>query len=113
LEEGLVGQLDAFGGFAAVGAVDRGLLGRRAGGGGSVGVEVLLQQPGLEVIDGFTGAGLALVEGGEVRLMLGVEHEVEGGAGIREPLLAEFGDALFAALLGVAHGDQSWWVWPA
>jgi hypothetical protein len=110
LGEGFVGQLDAFGGLAAVGAVD-GFFGRRAGVG--VGIEVLLQQPGLEAIDGFTGACLALVEGGEVGLMLGVEHEVEGGPGVREPLLAEFGDALFAALLGVAHGDPPWWVWAA
>jgi hypothetical protein len=58
---------------------------------------VLLQQPGLEVIDRFTGACLALVEGGEVGLMLGVEHEVEGGAGVREPLPAELGDVFVAA----------------
>src|SRR4051794_15094593 len=52
-EERLVGTLDAPGGLAAVGAVD-GPVWRRAGVG--VGVEVLLQQPGLEVIDGLAGA---------------------------------------------------------
>lgn len=81
------------------------MIGWRAG--VRVGGKVLLEQPGLEVIDRLGGAVLALVEGDEVGLMVRMEQQVKGGCGVGQPLAAEFADALVAALAGFVHGGSS------
>jgi hypothetical protein len=60
------------------------------GAGLRVGVDVLLQQPGDQVPAQVDGPFLALVEGDELVLVFGVEHQVEGGAAVAEETLAEF-----------------------
>jgi hypothetical protein len=49
---------------------------------------MLLDQPGGQVASQLTGPTLALVEGNQVGLVLGVEHLIEGGRGMSQPLLA-------------------------
>ena len=74
--------VDAPGRLAAPGAGRRGLVG---GPGVGVGVGVLLQQPGAQVAAQLQGTPLPLVEGDEVGLVVGVEHQVEGGSGVGQP----------------------------
>jgi hypothetical protein len=50
---------------------------------------VLLEEPGGQVLPQFAGALLTLVEGDELALVFGSEHEVEGGGGMAEPAAAE------------------------
>jgi hypothetical protein len=51
--------------------------------------DVLLEQPGGELAGQRAGAALALVEGDEPVLLVGVEHQLEGGLGLLEPLALE------------------------
>jgi hypothetical protein len=53
-----------------------------------VGVGVLLDQPGRQVAPQLTGAGLTLIEGDKVDLMIGVEHQVERSGGVSQPAAA-------------------------
>ena len=87
LGQGLVGPGEAMSGPAALGA---GRCLGRVGAGLSVGVNVLLEEPGGQIASQFAGAFLALVEGDELVLVLGAEHEVEGGAAVAEETLTEF-----------------------
>jgi hypothetical protein len=50
-----------------------------------VGVGVLLAQQGAQVAPQLTVAGFALVEGDQVGLVVGVEHQVEGRRGVGHP----------------------------
>jgi hypothetical protein len=84
--------------------------GRRAGLGGAslaVRVDVLLDEPGGEVAAEVEGARLALVEGHQVGLVVGVEHQVEGGRGVAEPAAAEFFAWLGRSGLLRVHGGAS------
>lgn len=81
----------------------------RVGAGLSVGVDVLLEEPGGQIASQFAGAFLALVEGDELVLVFGAEHEVEGGGGMAEPALAEFVTSGLGAGLSVIHGSDSRW----
>jgi hypothetical protein len=69
------------------------------GAGQSIGVDVLLEQPGGQVAAQFAGAFFPLVEGDELVSGLGVEHEVERGRGVGQPSLAE----------GLALGGGAGW----
>jgi hypothetical protein len=51
--------------------------------------DVLLDEPGGELAGQRAGAALALVEGDESVLLIGVEHQLEGGLGLLEPLSLE------------------------
>jgi hypothetical protein len=48
------------------------------------------QEPSGQVTPQFAGPLLALVERDELVLVLGIEHQVESGGGVREETLAEF-----------------------
>jgi hypothetical protein len=50
---------------------------------------VLLEEPGGELAGQRAGAALALVEGDESVLLVGVEHQLEGGLGLLEPQALE------------------------
>jgi hypothetical protein len=50
---------------------------------------VLLEKPDGEVTAEFDGPLFALVEGHELVLVLGIEHQIEGGRGVVEPSLAK------------------------
>jgi hypothetical protein len=50
---------------------------------------VLLEEPGREVTAEFDGPLLPLVEGHELILALGIEHQIEGSCGVSEPSLAQ------------------------
>jgi hypothetical protein len=50
---------------------------------------VLLEQPSRLVAAEFDGPLLSLVEGGELILVSGIEHQVEGGCGVGQPALAQ------------------------
>jgi hypothetical protein len=55
--------------------------GRRSlgvGPGLGIGVELLLEEPGGQIPPEFAGALLPLVEGDELVLVFGAEHEIEG-----------------------------------
>jgi hypothetical protein len=73
-------------GLAALGAEGRFVVGLGLSSG--IGVEVLLEQPVDEVGAEFLGALLTLIEGDELVLVNGVEHEVVGGSGKGEETLA-------------------------
>jgi hypothetical protein len=51
--------------------------------------DVLLDQPGGELAGQRAGAALPLIEGDEPVLLVGVEHQLEGGLGLLEPLSLE------------------------
>jgi hypothetical protein len=53
-------------------------------------VGMLLDEPGGEVAAEVEGPQLALIEGHQVGLVVGVEHQVKGGGGVAEPAAAEF-----------------------
>jgi hypothetical protein len=65
--------------------------------------EVLLQEPGGEFAVEGASAALTLGEGDEGRGLVAVEVEVEGGAGLLEPLLAEMLAVVAGAGGGCAH----------
>jgi hypothetical protein len=50
--------------------------------------EMLPDEPGGELAGQRAGAALALVEGDEPVLLVGVEHQLEGGLGLLGPLFA-------------------------
>jgi hypothetical protein len=52
-------------------------------------LRLALQEPGAKVTQQLDDAGLALVEGDEVSLVVGVEHQVEGGRRVGQPLPAQ------------------------
>jgi len=60
------------------------------GAGLRVGVDVLLEEPGDQIPAQVDGPFLALIEGDELVLVFGVEHQVEGSAAVAEETLAEF-----------------------
>jgi hypothetical protein len=51
--------------------------------------DVLLEEPGGELAGERAGAPLPLIEGDEPVLLIGVEHQLEGGLGLLEPLSLE------------------------
>jgi hypothetical protein len=51
--------------------------------------DALLDEPGGELARQRAGALLPLVEGDESVLLIGVEHQLEGGLGLLEPLPLE------------------------
>jgi len=55
-----------------------------------VGVDMLLEQPGDQIPPQVDGPFLTLIEGDELVLVFGAEHQVEGGAAVAEETLAEF-----------------------
>jgi hypothetical protein len=52
-------------------------------------VDVLLEQPDREVTAQFDGPLFPLVEGHELILVPGIEHQVEGSGGVDQPALAK------------------------
>lgn len=52
-------------------------------------VDVLLEKPDREVPAELDGPLFALVEGHELVLVLGIEHQIGGGRGVVEPSLAK------------------------
>ena len=75
----------------------------------SIGVDVLLEEPGGQITSQLAGAFLALVEGDELVLVFGAEHEVEGGGGMAEPALTEFVTSGLGARLSIVHSSDSRW----
>jgi hypothetical protein len=74
-----------------------------------LGVDVLLEEPGGQILPQFAGALLTLVEGDELVLVFGSEHEVEGGGSMAEPALAEFVPLDIGGGLRIVHGSVSRW----
>lgn len=74
---------------------------------GGVGVEVLLEEPGREVTTEFDGPLLPLVEGHELILASGIEHQIEGGRGVSKPAPAESLLGIIRWGGGVVHGCLS------
>src|SRR5262249_49654721 len=54
-----------------------------------VGIEVLLEEPDREVTAEFDGPLFPLVQGHELILASGIEHQIEGGCGVSEPAMAK------------------------
>jgi hypothetical protein len=105
LGERLIGLGDPSTGPATFGAE------RRAGLGGarlSVSVGVLLDEPGGEVSAEVVSTQLALVEGHQVGLVVGVEHQIKGGGGVAEPAAAKFFAWLSRLGLSIIHRDAPW-----
>jgi hypothetical protein len=69
-----------------------------------IGVDVLLEQPGREVTAEFDGPLLPLVEGHELILVPGIEHQVEGGSGVGEPALSKGRVGVLGLGSRVVHG---------
>src|SRR5205807_8425750 len=69
----VVGAREAPTGLTALGT-GGGLV--RGWGGLGIGIDVLLQEPGGEILSELAGSFFALVEGDELVLDLGVEHQV-------------------------------------
>ena len=65
---------------------------------------MLLEEPDREVTAEFDGPLFPLVEGHELILVLGIEHQVEGGCGVGEPALAKGLLAIIGWGGGVVHG---------
>jgi hypothetical protein len=74
-----------------------------------LGVDVLLEEPGGQILPQFAGPLLTLVEGDELVLIFGSEHEVEGGGSMAEPALAEFVPLDIGVGLRIVHGGVSRW----
>jgi hypothetical protein len=72
-----------------------------------VGVEVLLEEPGREVTAEFDSPLLPLIEGHELTLTSGIEHQIEGGRGVSEPALAESLLGIVGWGGGAVHGCVS------
>jgi hypothetical protein len=79
--------------------------GRRAGGpNGGIFGGVLFEQPSGQFVGHGAGTAFALVEGDQLLLLVGIEHEFESGFGLVQPLTAEL-----VAGGGVgSHGSPSW-----
>jgi hypothetical protein len=67
-------------------------------------VDVLLEQPDREVTAQFDGPLFPLVEGHELILVLGIEHQVEGSGGVGQPALAKGLVGLVGLRLRAVHG---------
>jgi hypothetical protein len=80
---------------------------RRVGSGRRVGVGVLLEQPGDQVVSQFAGSILTLLEGNQLVLVLGVEHQIKGSGGVPQKPLSEFFAAGFASRLRGRHDAHS------
>src|SRR5262245_56129494 len=74
------------------------------GAGPGIDVDMLLEQPGREVTAEIDGPLLPLVEGGELILVLRIEHQVEGGCGAGQPALAKGRAPVLGLGSRVAHG---------
>jgi hypothetical protein len=70
-------------------------------------VDVLLEQPDREVTAQFDGPLFPLVEGHELILVLGIEHQVEGSGGVGQPALAQGLVGLVGLRSRVVHGGPS------
>src|SRR5262245_63839840 len=68
---------------------------------------MLLDQPGGQVAAQFAGAGLALIEGHQVGLVVGVEHQIKGSGGMGQPAAAQVLARVGGGRWGVAHGGSS------
>lgn len=65
---------------------------------------MLFEEPGGELLGQGTGPCLALIEGDQLRLLVGIEQQFKDRFGLLEPLLAET-----VARRGTAtHGSPSW-----
>jgi hypothetical protein len=106
LRQGLVGFGEAVACPATLGAT-RCRWG--VGAGLCLGVDVLLEEPGGQILPQFAGPLLTLVEGDELVLIFGSEHEVEGGGSMAEPALAEFVPLDIGVGLRIVHGGVSRW----
>jgi hypothetical protein len=106
LRQWFVGLGEEVAGLTALGA--GGTL-VRGGAGPGLGVEMLLKEPGTQVLPQFAGALLPLVEADELILGFGTEHEVKGGSGVAEPALAEFLAVGLGTGVRIIHGDASQW----
>jgi hypothetical protein len=51
--------------------------------------DVLFEEPGNHFLGQGTGPFLALIEGNQLVLLVGIKHEFENGFGLLEPLLTE------------------------
>jgi hypothetical protein len=74
------------------------------GSGPGIGVDVLLEQPGRQVAAEFDGPLLPLVEGDELILVSGIEHQVEGGCGVGQPAPAQGRAGVLGLGSRVIHG---------
>ena len=70
---------------------------------------MLLEEPGGEIAAEFPGPFFALVEGDELVLVVGAEHQVESGGGVAEPALAEFFTSRIGTGLSIVHDGYSRW----
>jgi hypothetical protein len=77
------------------------------GAGLGVGVGVLLEDPDGQVAAEFAGTLLALVEGDELVLRGGVEHQVEGGGGMGQPTSTQLGTAGVGTRSSLVHDGYS------
>jgi hypothetical protein len=68
---------------------------------------VLLEEPDREVTAQFDGPLFPLVEGHELILVLGIEHQVEGRCGVGEPALAQGLVGVIGWRWRVFHGGPS------
>jgi hypothetical protein len=67
-----------------------------------------LQEPGGQVTAELAGTLLALVEGDELVLILGIKHQVESGGGVGEEALAKFLAVGIGGGLRIVHDGYSW-----
>ena len=107
LRQWLVGFGEAVAGLLLSAWATRAVLWLRAERG--LGVDVLLEEPGGQVLPKLAGTSLTLIEADELVLVLGAEHEVEGGGGMVEPALPEFVTLGLGGGLRIAHGGTSRW----
>jgi hypothetical protein len=101
LGQGLARAGDPSARAAALGT-DDGL--RLIGAGPGIGVDVLLEQPGRQVAAELDGPLLPLIEGDELILVSGIEHQVEGGCGVGQPALAKGRAAVLGLRSRIVHG---------
>jgi hypothetical protein len=69
----------------------------------------VLKEPGGQIAAEFAGALLALVEGDQLVLIVGVEHEVESSGRVGEKALSEFLAAGVESGLSIVHDGYSGW----
>lgn len=68
-----------------------------------IGVDVLLQEPGGQILSEFVGPLFALIEGDELVLERRIEHQVKGGGGLLEPATTQFLTSGVRSGGGVVH----------